>query len=348
MPRGGAILLSLGLVAGAAAFAPAARSTRARVAPNMALAGFAKKLQQAKVDELKSAVAADAAHPVAKKMAESGQHSPSGIVYTELKKPFGTIAVLAEYKRKVVNSGFLRDGGEVLNGRLLSGNMREAGAGAIAIGMDPNVGGATEEDFADIYSEQESVRGDYPGPRPLIWHDLIIDEVQIAKAAVANAAAVTISWAVNGAERATELAAYAAGLGLESIIQVNSAEDLKAVVDSKPSNLVAYMGCKVEEGVEAGAILPEDRSIVGIVTCDIPNKPSEDLEEVSGSWELRDAGWGCVWASDILYRAGMEESEDCRAIIKAIKNKTSTKFGTPKGVNGKGEGAREYLGYLEM
>jgi len=311
----------------------------------MALAGMAKKLRQAKVDELKKSVEADPSHPIAQKMAQAGSLAASDDVFTAMKRPSGTVSILAEYKRKLAKSGFIRD---MIEPRIMGGLFRDAGASVAAMYMDPDVGGCQIEDFEHFYKEQQSVAGDFPGPLPIIWHDLIFDEIQVAQAAAMSASAVTISWEVNGADRTKELVDYASSLAVESIVQVSSAESLQQVVDSGLSKLVAYMGCTLEEGEAAAQYLPKDRSVIGIVTVDVPNKPGEDLEEVAASWRLRDAGWGCIWASDILFRAGLDTGEDAKSIIKALKVKTSAKFGTPKALHGKGEGAKEYLGYLAM
>lgn len=48
----------------------------------------------------------------------------------------------------------------------------------------------------------------------------------------------------------------------------------------------------------------------------------------------------------VLYKAGQMQAESAEAIIKAIRAKSSIQYHRPTGMSGKGEGAREYLGYL--
>ena len=55
-----------------------------------------------------------------------------------------------------------------------------------------------------------------------------------------------------------------------------------------------------------------------------------------------------VWVCEILYKAGQTQAENVSAIIKAVRAKASVKYGRARGMSGKGEGAKEYLGYLEM
>lgn len=40
------------------------------------------------------------------------------------------------------------------------------------------------------------------------------------------------------------------------------------------------------------------------------------------------------------------QAESAEAIIKAIRAKASVKYGRARAMSGKGEGAKEYLGYL--
>lgn len=58
------------------------------------------------------------------------------------------------------------------------------------------------------------------GPLPLVWNDIIVDEVQIAQASVARADGVTLLLGVLGGERAAALAAAAATYGLAVFTQV--------------------------------------------------------------------------------------------------------------------------------
>lgn len=48
----------------------------------------------------------------------------------------------------------------------------------------------------------------------------------------------------------------------------------------------------------------------------------------------------------VLYKGGMMQAESAEAILKAIRAKASVKYGRARGMSGKGEGAKEYLGYL--
>ena len=64
---------------------------------------------------------------------------------------------------------------------------------------------------------------------------------------------------------------------------------------------------------------------------------------------LRDAGFNTIWVSEVLYKFQVEDGDSARTIIKAITSKGSVKYTRASmSYNTKGEGAREYLGSLEM
>ena len=64
---------------------------------------------------------------------------------------------------------------------------------------------------------------------------------------------------------------------------------------------------------------------------------------------MRDAGCNSIFASEVLFKFGMADGEHTMSIIKAIKSKGSVKYARASGAfTGKGEGAKEYLGTIEM
>jgi hypothetical protein len=48
----------------------------------------------------------------------------------------------------------------------------------------------------------------------------------------------------------------------------------------------------------------------------------------------------------MMYKAGQTQAESVIAVIKAIRAKASVKYGRARGMSGKGEGAKEFLGTL--
>lgn len=264
-----------------------------------------------------------------------------------LTKRRGTVTVIAEYKRKLDKGGFID---ETLDPELLSPKFREFGATAIAVMADERIGGCTYADVSKIKDEQESSRGEVPGPLIVISSDLIVDDIQIAQASVAGADAVLLNLDALGVDKCNDLFQSAKSVGLDVMVGVSSKEQ---------ANEAIQMGCRIvcvygSEDIEEKASIIENLSTpeddeskictVGIIYA----RDSQQMEEVEEAWMLRDKGFNAVWASDCLYKYGQDQGEHPGAIIRSMKSKSSLKYASPKAMSGRGEGATEYLGDIMM
>lgn len=72
-----------------------------------------------------------------------------------------------------------------------------------------------------------------------------------------------------------------------------------------------------------------------------------DPDEVRQVWSLRDQGFQSVLVREGLMRCAIVERVEASALIKAMKAKGSTKYGTGSGL-GRGEGAKEILGTIAV
>lgn len=276
---------------------------------------------------------------------EKGLEQLPNELQTVLTKRKGTITIIAEYKRKIEGNGFLK---EIPDPVLLSPVFREFGAAAVAVLADERAGGCTYDDIVSIIEEQEGARGDVPGPLPVISSELIVDEIQIAQAADAGAKAVTVTYGVVGEEKVQQFIKDAAGLGLEVIVNVGSAEEAQGAVNAGASivSVTGLDGANDKFAVIESLSIPEGRSVCTV--ANILAKDNKALEEVEEAWMCRDLGFNCVWVSDALYKAGNDPVEHPGAILNTMKAKSSVKYASPKARSGKGEGAREYLGDILM
>lgn len=190
--------------------------------------------------------------------------------------------------------------------------------------------------------------GEVPGPLPVISSDLIVDEIQIARAADAGAKGVTVTYGVVGPEKVRQFIRDARAIGLETIVNVGSAEEAQGAVDAGASliSVVGVDGAENKYSVIESLSIPEGRTVCTI--ANILAKDNKALEEVEEAWICRDKGFNCVWVSDALYKSGNDPVEHPGAIISSMRAKSSVKFASPKARSGKGEGAREYLGDILM
>lgn len=263
-----------------------------------------------------------------------------------LTKRKGTISIIAEYKRKfAIESGFVD---EVFEPDILSPIYREYGAMSIGVLADERIGGCTYDDISKVVKEQESARGDVPGPLPVISNDLIVDEVQIARSASVGADAVVVNLSVVGVEKTELFVQCAKALGMETIVSVSTKEEAQQAVNVGGRMIMVPPIEDIDEryDIVSSIDIPEGAkvcTITNIITND--NKALEEVEEV---WICRDKGFNAVWVGDVLYKAGSDVAEHAGKIIRSMAAKSSVKWATPKALGGKGEGAREYLGDILM
>jgi indole-3-glycerol phosphate synthase len=272
-----------------------------------------------------------------------------GPVQKALTKRKGTIAVIAEYKRKLTDpemSGFIAE--EPLEPKILGKTFREFGASVVAVMTDKRLGGCTYEDLTSIREEQEAAKGDVPGPLYVISSDLVVDELQLAMAAAAGAHAVVLTLGVLGEEKCRELMSKARSIGLESIVSIATTQEAQRAIDIGGRIILvnAFAATDKIEMVMNTLVEPDGEAICKIAS--IVARDNKQLEEVEEAWVLRDAGFQAVWAGDCLYKSGNDPSEHAGAIIRSMIAKSSVKWASAKARGGKGEGAREYLGDLLM
>jgi len=337
------------LLSGASSFAPNTQIQPRFVTSLGALGVFVRK---AKENDLRKMIEAGQISDAVKakldemKSASTEMREGPGPVQTALTKRKGTITIIAEYKRKFdENAAFIS---EILPADILSPVFREGGATAIAVMADERMGGCTYDDMVILAREQESARGDMPGPLPIISSDMIVDELQIAQSAIAGAEAVVITYSVVGPERLEGLIEQCTAAGLECIVTVNNKEEAQKAVDLGVRMICVSALNSPDEKFEVvdGLSAPNDEPICKIAS--ILARDNKQLEEVEEAWVLRDKGFQAVWVSDALYKSGNDPIEHPGAIIASMKAKSSVKFASARVKTGKGEGAREYLGDIMM
>jgi indole-3-glycerol phosphate synthase len=268
-----------------------------------------------------------------------------GPLQSELTRRKGTVTVIAEYKRKIENGGFIV---EVLDPELLSPTFRKFGASAIAVMADERMGGCTYQDLADFVEEQRRARHNIPGSVMVVNNDLIVDEIQIARTAALGVRAIVLILSVIGEEKVGIFLKAAQAVDLEAIVAVSSKEEAQKAIDlgARMLEVVNVEGAEAKYECVDDLQVPEGVLITRI--ANIAARNDKGLDEIEEAWHCRDKGFNAVWISDVLYKNGMDSSEHPGAIIKSMKAKSSLRFASPKARAGKGEGAREYLGDILM
>lgn len=299
-----------------------------------AFAGLAKKMKMKEIAGLREA------HGDLLKLRGTRVVSTPGLAAV-LKKRAGTLSLIAEYRRK--GAGITKD--DLLPPAIMSRDFRMGGASAVSVLLDKATGGCTVADAEELVSEQATAQGDFPGPCPLIWHDFLIDEVQLAMAANAGASAVLLSCGALGGELGA-MATAASEYGLEVLFEVKSPAEA-AVLDAAglASGVVCMAGMSVDDMVALAPTL----QAAAVKVAFLPLYDDSQLIEAEDAWRLRDAGVNAIWASEVLYKFGYGDGENTMSVIRAIKSKGSVKYARASGAyNQQGEGAKEWLGDICM
>ena len=309
-----------------------------------------REVQQLKADMER----AGAEHPLHKRMAQAaaGNIRSSAAFSEAIRKPRGTVCVIAEIKRQSPSAGVLA---EVPDVRFYSQMYYKAGAAAISVLTDEAFAG-TLDDLRTVVEHQKNYRGNFPGPCPVLRKDFIIDEVQIAEAAEAGAAAVLLIVAALGREKLQQLLQATERHGLEALVEVHDEAELE---------VAKAVGAKII-GVNARNLHTFE---VNLDVCMSLIKRFPDgaiavaesgIKETTDAWRLRDAGFSALLIGELLMRASQSTKYGANAyessynqafgIIRAFQSKGSVKFGPSTLARGYGmnEGAKESLGYLEM
>lgn len=257
-----------------------------------------------------------------------------------------TINVAAEYNLKA-KTGFVLG---MPNPDIMGGVLRDSGARAIIVSMDKRMGGVSPREFARFAREQQRAQKFNPGPIAIVWHEFVVDTIQVDFAASQGAAAITLFPEVNDGD-VTGLIKQSFSAGIEPIIMVKSKDDVDKA-------LVAGARCICTHGLTERDALTlreqytqADRGAFSDILWGSKLQASSEfssIEEIDASWVLRDGGFNFVWPTcDALYSMGME---DVYSTVLAMKSKASKNFISPRQflMDRKKEGAKEHLGDLAM
>lgn len=309
--------------------------------------------KRTEVDELEQRVKEGSEEKIAAVLARRGDIERSRAFYKALDLPVGSLGVIAEIKRRSPSKGHI---GEIKDPGLLSRTYYEGGANAISVLTDEEGFGGTMNDLESVAKTQESYRGNYPGPCPVLRKDFIIDEVQIAQAAAGGAKAVLLIVAALGKDRTKELLEATHGFGLDALVEVHDEEELEIAVDVGAE----IIGVNNRDLRTFNVSLDTSLRLAPLFPQGVLRVAESGIEEGIDAWKLRDAGYNAVLVGESLVR-GYEGSSmsgnayttgfnQAKGLIRAFKAKGSVEFGPTSSAAffGKGEAASETLGEISI
>lgn len=141
----------------------------------------------------------------------------------------GGVSLIAECKKASPSRGLMvRD----YDAARLAAQYVRAGASAISVLTDARHFQGSLEDLRDVREALEA-RGEGRDV-PVLRKDFIFHEYQVVEARAAGADAVLLIAAVLGANDLAALMAAAAGLGMQTLVEVHTAEELEKVLPLQP------------------------------------------------------------------------------------------------------------------
>jgi indole-3-glycerol phosphate synthase len=264
-----------------------------------------------------------------------------------LRDRYRTINVMAEYNKKS-KTGFVLG---IPGPEIMGGVLRDAGCKAIIVSMDSRTGGVSDSEFARFSREQMRAKNLEPGPIALVWHEFIVDNTQIYRAASCGAAGVTFFPELLEEGQLRKQISLCKDLGMEAVVMVQNIDGVNTALANGARVLIVH-GIEHKEQIEMRGKFPSTRdgAYADVVWGAKLRASSEfsGVEEIDASWALRDGGYNFVWPTmDALYCMAME---DVYPTVIAIKAKASKEFISPRQflMNRKKEGAKEYLGELSI
>lgn len=262
--------------------------------------------------------------------------SRKGVVDSEiaesLTKPKGTLAIIGNG----MEVGEISLGGyDLEDPKYISSQFRE-GAAAVLMVNKLYARSFGPDALKLSVAEQETMRGEFPGPMPVVANMPVTDPLQFAQVALEGAKGVVLSLAIAGKDKASELWSAAQDLGLETIVRVTSAEELDTAI-GLGAKIIAFGDMSLGE---AQVLLPKVPE--GTVTvADFP------YLEVRGAWKVRDAGFNALVTGESLLRMVARDRCPPAAVCKSMLAKGSVAFGLGLQL-GRNEGAKEQYGELLM
>lgn len=255
-------------------------------------------------------------------------------LFKALNKPAKSLALIGE---GTAVQGQATLGGYDLNEcKYLSAQFREGSCAAVSvrIGDDDSL----EADALELTcAEQETQRGEFPGPLPVIARGCFLERIQLAQCAAQGASAVMLTLAQTGKERLATLLNDAKEIGLEVIVRVADKDEV-AAASALGVKLLCLGDCGgLTKTIELLEHVPE-----GIVKI-----ADVEVIDVRGAWKVRDAGFNSLIVNKVVSFVCMRDRVPPTAVLKAMLSKGSVAFGLGM-QKGRLEGAKEQLGTLDM
>ena len=152
--------------------------------------------------------------------------APAPIDFAERLRRDAPMAVIAEVKRASPSKGDIAPGMDAVAQAMKYAN---GGAAGISVLTEPTWFKGTLEDMAGVRANVEGLGADRPA---VLRKDFIVDEYQVLEARVGGADSVLLIVASLSDEELASLMAYSRELGMEPLVEVNNADEMRRALTS--------------------------------------------------------------------------------------------------------------------
>ena len=187
----------------------------------------------------------------------------------------GPIAVIAEVKRRSPSKGAIKEDANAID---LARRYAEAGASAISVLTEKEHFGGSLEDLMQV---ARSVRV------PTLRKDFIVDPIQVLEARAAGAAAILLIVRALTDDQLGTLAALARDVGLETLVEVHSAEELARAAIAQPSaigvNARDLETLAMDPGLVPSLLPKVPRGVIAVAESGIASRADVDRVAAAGA-----------------------------------------------------------------
>ena len=223
-----------------------------------------------------------------------------------IKKPPGTIAIMAEIKRKDPGTPGLEF--PIPSTGELSQSLNTAKVQSIAVWIDEHEYGTSIDDLRSVAAAQQKFKGNFPGPAPVLMLSKAANADHIQAAASAGASGVLLLASLGSDQLSTAIKSCTDS-GLEAVVLCRDREQARGALTAG-AQVVAFDSKHL--GIDETLALAECGAGAQILMA------MGGIKTLDDAWRLRDAGFGCVVVGEELMASIYGRCEMCVFVVQCV------------------------------
>ena len=221
-----------------------------------------------------------------------------------IKKPPGTIAIMAAIKRKDPGTPGLQF--PIPSTGELSQSLNTAKVQSIAVWIDEQEYGTSIDDLRSVAAAQQKFKGNFPGPAPVLMLSKAANADHIQAAASAGASGVLLLASL-GSDQLSNAIKSCTDSGLEAVVLCRDREQARGALTAG-AQVVALDSKHL--GIDQTLALADCGAGAQILMA------MGGIKTLDDAWRLRDAGFGCVVVGEELMASIYGRCEMCVIVVQ--------------------------------